>query len=121
MGGVPCGWQIPDRDGQPMKEPKHPMLADGKVRHVGDAIAAVVAETLAQARDAAEAIVADIEELPAVIDMKAAVGPAPPRCTTTSAPTSASTGASSRTTAPRSTPRSRARPTSPRSSSSTTA
>ncbi|MFN4100449.1 MAG: xanthine dehydrogenase family protein molybdopterin-binding subunit, partial [Pararhodobacter sp.] len=52
---------------------KHPVLADGKVRHVGDPIAVVIAETAEQARDAAEAIVVDIEELPAAIDMKAAL------------------------------------------------
>ena len=73
IGGLPCGWQVTDREGNPMKEPPHPVLAQGKVRHVGDPIAAVVAETYAQAQDAAEAIVPDIEELPAVIDMKAAL------------------------------------------------
>ena len=72
VGGLPCGWQVTDRHGEPMKEPGHPVLARGKVRHVGDPIAAVVADTPAQARDAAEAIAVDIEELPAVIDMKAA-------------------------------------------------
>jgi len=55
-----------------MQEPPHPILAQGKVRHVGDPIAAVVADSLEQARDAAEAIDVDIEELPAVLDMKAA-------------------------------------------------
>ncbi|QDL92028.1 xanthine dehydrogenase family protein molybdopterin-binding subunit [Paroceanicella profunda] len=73
VGGLPCGWQVTDRFGQPMKEPGHPVLATGKVRHVGDPIAVVVAESLAQAKDAAEAILVDIDELPAVIDMKAAV------------------------------------------------
>ncbi len=73
MGGNPAGWLINSRDGEPMKEPKRPVLAHGKVRHVGDAYAAVIAETEAQARDAAEAIEADIEELPAVIDMAAAL------------------------------------------------
>jgi len=73
VGGVPCGWQITDRHGEVMQEPKHPILAEGKVRHVGEAIAAVVADSPEQARDAAEAIELDIEELPAVIDMKAAV------------------------------------------------
>lgn len=73
VGGLPCGWQVTDKHGQPMQEPPHPVLAQGKVRHVGDPIAAIVAETYEQARDAAEAIVLDIEELPAVIDMKAAV------------------------------------------------
>ena len=55
-----------------MKEPGHPVLAQGKVRHVGDPIAAVVAETFEQARDAAESIEVDIEELPAVVDLKMA-------------------------------------------------
>jgi len=69
LGGVPCGWQVTDRHGEPMKEPKHPILAEGKVRHVGDPVAVVVAETPEQARDAAEAIEFEIEALPAVVDM----------------------------------------------------
>lgn len=73
VGGNPAGWLINSRDGEPMKEPKHPVLAHGKVRYVGDAYAAVVAETEKQARDAVEAIEADIEELPAVMDTKQAV------------------------------------------------
>ncbi|MCI4661949.1 MAG: xanthine dehydrogenase family protein molybdopterin-binding subunit [Neomegalonema sp.] len=73
VGGVPCGWQIHDKHGNPMKEPKHPILAEGKVRHVGDPVCAVVAETLAQAKDAAELIELDIEELPAVVDMTKAM------------------------------------------------
>ena len=73
VGGNPAGWLINSRDGEPMKEPKRPVLAHGKVRHVGDAYAAVIAETEQQARDAAEEIIADIEELPAVIDMAAAL------------------------------------------------
>ncbi|MFP5478284.1 MAG: xanthine dehydrogenase family protein molybdopterin-binding subunit [Alphaproteobacteria bacterium] len=73
VGGIPTGWQVTSRDGKPMLEPKHPVLAEGKVRHVGDPIAVVVAETLEQARDAAEAVEIDIDELPAVVDMKAAV------------------------------------------------
>ena len=72
-GGNPAGWLIHNRDGTPMKEPKRPVLAHGKVRHVGDAYAAVIAETLEQAMDAVEAIDADIDELPAVIDMAAAL------------------------------------------------
>jgi len=79
VGGLPCGWQVTDRHGQPMQEPGHPVLAQGKVRHVGDPIAAVVAETRDQARDAAEAIEVDIEELPAVIDMKAALEEGAPK------------------------------------------
>ncbi len=73
VGSIPCGWQVTDKHGAPMQEPAHPVLATGKVRHVGEPIAAVVAETLEQARDAAEAIVVDITELPAVVDMKAAL------------------------------------------------
>jgi carbon-monoxide dehydrogenase large subunit len=79
VGGLPCGWQVTDRHGAPMKEPAHPVLAQGKVRHVGDPIAAVVADSLEQARDAAEAIELDIEELPPVIDMKAAVADGAPK------------------------------------------
>jgi carbon-monoxide dehydrogenase large subunit len=73
VGGNPAGWLINSRDGEPMKEPKRPVLAHGKVRHVGDAYAAVIAETEKQARDAVEAIEADIEELPAIMDVKAAL------------------------------------------------
>ncbi|PJF10807.1 xanthine dehydrogenase family protein molybdopterin-binding subunit [Pseudorhodobacter sp. MZDSW-24AT] len=75
VGGNPAGWLINSRDGTPMREPKRPVLAHGKVRHVGDAYAAVIAETYAQAKDAAQ-VLADatvIEELPAVVDMRAAV------------------------------------------------
>ena len=78
VGGLPCGWQVTDKHGQPMQEPKHPILAEGKIRHVGEIIAAVVAETLDQAHDAAEAIELDIEDLPAVIDMKQAVAEGSP-------------------------------------------
>ncbi|MBF9058841.1 molybdopterin-dependent oxidoreductase [Rhodobacterales bacterium HKCCSP123] len=75
VGGNPAGWLIHSRNGEPMREPKRPVLAHGKVRHVGDAYAAVIAETYAQAKDGAEALAAGtvIEELPAVIDMAAAV------------------------------------------------
>ncbi|MEP1538400.1 MAG: xanthine dehydrogenase family protein molybdopterin-binding subunit [Paracoccaceae bacterium] len=73
VGGLPCGWQVTDRHGEPMQEPAHPIIAQGKVRHVGEIVAAVIADTLEQARDAAEAINVEISELPAVIDMKAAV------------------------------------------------
>jgi len=73
VGGIPCGWQVTDRHGEVMQEPAHPVLAQGKVRHVGEPIAAIVAETLEQARDAAEAIVVDIAELPAVVNMKDAL------------------------------------------------
>lgn len=73
VGGLPCGWLITDRFGQPMQEPGHPVLARDKVRHVGDPVAVVVAETAEQARDAAEAVEVEIDELPAVLDMRAAL------------------------------------------------
>jgi carbon-monoxide dehydrogenase large subunit len=79
VGGLPCGWQVTGRDGKVMQEPRHPVLASGKVRHVGEPIAAVVAETYAQARDAAEAIVVRLTELPAVVDMKAALAEGAPK------------------------------------------
>ncbi|HTP61914.1 MAG TPA: xanthine dehydrogenase family protein molybdopterin-binding subunit [Burkholderiales bacterium] len=68
LGGLPCGWLITDVNGQPMKEPPHPCLAQGKVRYVGDQVAIVIAETQAQARDAAELVEVDYEVLPAVVD-----------------------------------------------------
>ncbi|MFN4153451.1 MAG: xanthine dehydrogenase family protein molybdopterin-binding subunit [Paracoccaceae bacterium] len=74
VGGNPAGWLINSRDGTPMREPKRPVLAHGKVRHVGDAYAAVIAESYAQAKDAAQVLsdATEIEELPALVDMKAA-------------------------------------------------
>jgi len=72
VGGLPCGWLITDVDGKPMKEPPYPPLAQGKVRHVGEKVAVVIAETLEQARDAAEQVKVEYEELPAVIDLKKA-------------------------------------------------
>ncbi|HXD05886.1 MAG TPA: xanthine dehydrogenase family protein molybdopterin-binding subunit [Burkholderiaceae bacterium] len=68
VGGLPCGWLIHSKDGTPMKEPPHPVLAQGKVRHVGDQLALVVAETALQAKDAAELIAVDYEELAPVVD-----------------------------------------------------
>ncbi len=69
VGGLPCGWLIHSKDGTPMNEPPHPVLAQEKVRHVGDQVALVVAESIAEAKDAAELIEVDYEELPAVIDI----------------------------------------------------
>jgi CO/xanthine dehydrogenase Mo-binding subunit len=72
IGGLPCGWQIHSKDGSPMAEPKHPVLAEGKVRHVGDPIAVVIAETKQQARDAAELIEIDLQDLPATATVQQA-------------------------------------------------
>jgi carbon-monoxide dehydrogenase large subunit len=68
IGGLPCGWLITDVNGQPMKEPPHPVLAQAKVRYVGDHVAVIIAETYAQAKDAGELVEVDYEVLPAVVD-----------------------------------------------------
>ena len=73
IAGVPCGWQVDFKNGDTMNEPPHPLLVSDKARHVGDAVAMVIAEDLATARDAAEAIVVDYEELDAVINMQEAI------------------------------------------------
>jgi carbon-monoxide dehydrogenase large subunit len=76
MGGLPCGWLINNPDGTPMNEPPHPVLALGKVRHVGDQLAMVIADTLEQAKNAAEAVQVDYDVLSAVVDVRdAATGP----------------------------------------------
>jgi aerobic carbon-monoxide dehydrogenase large subunit len=74
VGGLPCGWLINNIDGTPMKEPKHPVLADGKVRYVGDRVALIVADTLEQAKAAALMIDVDYEVLTPVINTGTASG-----------------------------------------------
>ena len=68
IGHLICGWMITSKDGSPMKMAPHPALAHGKANYVGDAVAVVIAETSAQAKDAAEKIKVDYEVLPAVAD-----------------------------------------------------
>ncbi|PXW29507.1 xanthine dehydrogenase family protein molybdopterin-binding subunit [Paraburkholderia caballeronis] len=68
VGGLPCGWLIHSIDGSPMREPPHPVIAHDKVRHVGDQVALVIAESVKAAKDAAELIEVDYDELPAAID-----------------------------------------------------
>ncbi|RMH83123.1 MAG: xanthine dehydrogenase family protein molybdopterin-binding subunit [Calditrichaeota bacterium] len=68
INGVPCGWAVNFKNGDPMKEPPHPLLAIDKVRYVGDAVAVVIAEDRATAKDAAELVNVEYEELPAVAD-----------------------------------------------------
>jgi len=65
-GTLKCGVPFKNRDGSEMKKPPRPALAADKVRFVGDPVAVVVADTLLQAKDAAEAVVLDIDPLPAV-------------------------------------------------------
>src|SRR3979409_456617 len=64
FGDVPCLVPLETRDGTPRGEPPRPMLAKGRVRHVGDPVALVVAETLEQAKDAAELIEVDYAPRP---------------------------------------------------------
>jgi aerobic carbon-monoxide dehydrogenase large subunit len=78
VNGLPCGWLITSTNGEPMKEPPHPILAFEKVRYVGDHVAMVVAETYEQARDAAELVVVDYEPLAAVVDVRDAQAPGAP-------------------------------------------
>lgn len=78
VGGLPCGWLITSVDGEPMKEPPHPILANGKVRYVGDHVAMVIAQTLEQARNAAELVEVDYDVLPAVADIRDAGKPGAP-------------------------------------------
>ena len=72
VGGIPTGWLIHSKDGSPMVEPGHPAMAIGKVRHVGEILAIVVAESRDQAREAAALIDIDYQELPAVASLEAA-------------------------------------------------
>jgi len=72
VGGLICGWMIHSKDGTPMKAGPHPALAQGKVRYVGDHVAVVIAETVGEAKDAAEAIRVDYEVLPAEVDTSTA-------------------------------------------------
>jgi carbon-monoxide dehydrogenase large subunit len=74
LGNLICGWTVLSKDGSPMKMAPHPALAVSKACHVGDAVAVVVADTLAQAKDAAEKINVDYEVLTAVVDPTKAAG-----------------------------------------------
>ena len=74
VGGLPCGFNPPG-----IKTAPHPALAIGKVRHVGDGVAVVIAEDRYLAQDAADAVQVDYEPLPAVIDAKKAVAPGAPQ------------------------------------------
>ncbi len=79
VGGLICGWMIHSKDGSPMKAGAHPALAHGKVRYVGDHVAVVIADTYAQARDAAEKIVVDYGVLPAAVDPATTANPGQPQ------------------------------------------
>ena len=78
LGAIPPAVQFPNRDGRPMFGPAMPVLAVERARYVGEAVAMVVAQSAAQAQDAAEAVQVDYEALPAVVDVvQAAAAGAP--------------------------------------------
>jgi aerobic carbon-monoxide dehydrogenase large subunit len=79
VGNLICGWMIHSKDGTPMKMGAYPALAPEVVRYVGQAVAVVIADSKNLARDAAEAVIVNYEELPAVGDIRAAIAPGAPQ------------------------------------------
>ncbi len=73
IGGLPCNIAFKNRDGSAPASPGHPVLAQGQVRHVGDPVAFIVAETTKAARDAAEAVMVDYDILPSITDLATAL------------------------------------------------
>ncbi len=73
IGPLPCAALVENRDGSPQAAPPHPVLAEGAVRHVGDPVAFIVADTIKQARDAAEAVEVDYDILPSITDLPSAM------------------------------------------------
>ena len=119
VGGLICGWMIHSKDGSPMKAGAHPALAQGKVRYVGDHVAVVIAETLAQAKDAAELVERRLRRrCPPRSTWRPPRTPASRRSTPRPPTTRSTSGTSA--TRPRPMRPSPAPSTSPRSSSSTT-
>ena len=78
IGTIPCMTGLVNRDGSPIAMPPRPALVRDRVRHVGDTVAMVVAETVAEARDAAERIVVEYEPLPAAVETAGALDPGQP-------------------------------------------
>ncbi|MGE0416728.1 MAG: xanthine dehydrogenase family protein molybdopterin-binding subunit [Acetobacteraceae bacterium] len=72
---IPGGLGFTRPDGSPSAKTHRPLLSSSRARFVGEAVAAVIAESMAQARDAAEAVMVEYEELPVVTDVKAAQAP----------------------------------------------
>jgi len=78
IGPIPCQAMLKQRDGSPYVAPPRPALAKGRARHVGDPVAVVVAETLDAARDAAELVMVDYDDLPSVTGTTTALEPGRP-------------------------------------------
>ena len=79
VADLPCLLSVNSKDGKPNLVPSYPVLAKGRVRHVGQPVVLVIAETLAQARDAAEAVEVDYKTLEAVTEATDAVKPGAPQ------------------------------------------
>src|SRR5713101_7293633 len=79
IGPLPPRQVMNNRDGTPMLSPTRHALATGKVRYVGEALAAVIGESVATAKDAAEAVVVDVDPLPAVCEPALADAPGAPQ------------------------------------------
>jgi aerobic carbon-monoxide dehydrogenase large subunit len=79
VGSMRALWAIRGTDGKPMAEPPRWALARERVRHVGEPVAVVIAQTPEQALDAAELVEVDYETLPAVVDARAAAGAQAPQ------------------------------------------
>lgn len=79
IGNLICGWMVHSKDGTPMKMGAWRPLAVDTVRYVGDAVAIVIADSAAEARDAAEMVAVDYDELPAVTTSQAALGDGAPQ------------------------------------------
>src|SRR6266516_391748 len=76
---IPANLGVKDRFGEPLKKPPRPVLAQGKVRHVGECVACVVAESAQLAQDAAELIAVEYRDLPAVTVADKALAPGAPQ------------------------------------------
>ena len=72
IGDLPCGWLVKSKDGSDMIQPPHPPLAVERVNYVGEPYGVVIADSLQAARDGAEAVAADFNDLPAVVDLATA-------------------------------------------------
>jgi carbon-monoxide dehydrogenase large subunit len=78
LGTLPCAAPVQNKDGTDMASPEHPVLAEGAVHHVGDPVAFIVADTMEQARDAAELVVVEYAILPSATDLATTMEPGTP-------------------------------------------
>lgn len=72
LGTLPCGWMVHSKNGSEMKQPAHPVMANDSINYLGEPVAIVVGETYQAAKDAAEMVVVNYDELDAVVDLGAA-------------------------------------------------